>query len=239
MVVGDDGQGPDDQGDAGQVPPDADGVEHADEADAEEVEHGVQQQDAQEDQEGRAGGRHEAELEVEEGAGEQGGAVVDPGDGAEQAEQVEPARVPAPAASAEPVGHVVERPGGGIGAGHLGQGEPDAEDEEADADPAPQHHGRTAGAQAEAVEGHAAGQDGYDREADGEVAEAAHPAGEDGLVAELSEPFLLVLPGWGLAVLADGRRDAGHGEVPPGVREARERGAGWGAALGDWGVGAF
>ncbi len=217
VVVGDEGQGADDHGDTAQVPPDADGVEHADEADPEEVERGVQQQDAQEDQERRAGSGHEPEAEVEEGAGEQGRAVVDAGDGAEQAEQVQPARVPAPAASAEPVGHVVERTGGGVGAGHLGQGETHAEHEEAYADPAPQHHRRAAGAHAEAVQRHAAGEDGYDGEADGEVAEAAHPAGEDGLVAEFPEALFLVLLGWSLAVLAGCPIGSGHGGTSGGL----------------------
>lgn len=195
MVAGDDRERADDQRDPRQVPPHADRVEQADQADAEQVQHRVQQQDGAEDQHGLPGRRREAPLQVRERAGEQGGAVVDAGDGAEQPEQVQPAGVPAPAPAAEPVGHVVQRAGGRIGAGDLGEGEADAQHEQADARPAPQHHGGTAGVQAEPVQRHAAGQDRDHREADREVAEAAHPAGQHRPVAEFAQPLLLVLLG--------------------------------------------
>ena len=130
------------------------------------------------------------EDHVEERREEEGESVVDAGGDGDLAEQVEPAREPAPGAGV-PLGElgrpVVEAACCRIGGGDLCHAEPDDDGEEADDDPAPDDVDGAALLHPEVVQRQAARQHRDDREGDGEVGEPAHPPVELLGVAELVE----------------------------------------------------
>ena len=152
------------------------------------------------------------------GVDEAGGRVVDAGDDGELADQVQPRRPPAPVLVLHPAGPVVQAAGRGVGRGDLGHRRGDREHEDRDQRPAERHGGLARPGQAVVVEDDRAGQDADDREADREVAEAAHRAEQLLRVAELVEVGDVLLDD----VVA--RRCLGHREPPS---QRRDRRSGW------------
>ncbi len=175
---------------AEDVPPGRHVRQEGDHPHSEGVEQAVDDEDAGVDDENPAARVLEAEHHVEKGREEEGEPVVDAGRDGHLAEEVEPAGEPAPRAGVllgQFGGPVVQAAGGRIGGGDLGHPEADDGREEPDDDPAPDDVDRAAFFHPEVEERQAARQHRDDREGDGEVGEAAHPAVELLGVAKLVE----------------------------------------------------
>ena len=119
------------------------------------------------------------------------GEVVDRREDRDEAEQVEPARDPAPPGAAELRRPPVDATRRRVGGRQLGHAEGDDEDEGRDDRPAPRDGDRAAVVPRLVVGREAAREDRDDREADREVLEAAPAPVELLLVAHLGKAFLV------------------------------------------------
>ncbi len=191
-MVGDDDEDHDDHEHAGHVPPGRDVVDLRQEARAERVDQPVQGDDHGVGQEHVALAERVAEPQVHQRRDERRRAEVDGRGDGDLADEVEPAREPAPAGAAEPRRPVVEAARGRVGRGDLAHRERDEDAEAADDEPAPGDGHRAAPADRDVVRRETAGEDGDDGERDGEVREPAPSAQE---LLGIAEPVqrLLVL----------------------------------------------
>jgi len=187
------------------VPPHRDSVEERQQAVPEDVH---QQSDDEQDDEQRHDdmgvvlhvGRREVEDEVdaEEAAqvlDELGTGVVHGRGHRDEPDQVEPAGEPAPAGAAELRRPVIDAAGRGHRRGELGHREGNRQDQHADQWPADRDGDRTAVVEGRPVGRETAGEHADDRERDREVREGAPAAPQLLLVAEFSEPLLVVAKG--------------------------------------------
>jgi hypothetical protein len=202
VIVGHEDQEGDDHDDADHVPHDRDVVEERDERRREDVQDRVEGEDDQEEQERLAqdvAGVAEVDakdvepVELQQGEEERRRAVAHRGDDAEQADDVEPAREPAPAGTAEPCRPPVGSARGREGRRELGHRKGHEQHEGADDRPAEGRRDRAAGIPRLAEGRERPGQDGDDRERDREVREAAPGADQLLLVTKLGEPMLVTL----------------------------------------------
>ncbi len=162
-----DGQYPDNDQHAEDVPPHADVVQQRDQPDAELVQQAVHQQDDGVDQDRHPVRGAPAPLQGSERVDEERRAEVDARRHCHLAEEVEPAGEPGPGRSVprRQLGRPVVQAAGGREAGaHLRHSQADEQGHDADEGPAPDDDGGAAGRHAEAVQGQAAGQDRDDRE---------------------------------------------------------------------------
>ncbi len=190
VVAGDEEQHHRDGEHPQDVPPGADVRKEGDDPYPEAVEEPMGDEHAGVDGQYPAGGVGEVRRQVQEDGEEGGEPEVDAGGDGDLAQQVEPAREPAPGGGVVlgQLGRpVVEAAGGRVGRCDLGHAEPDDRRKDADDDPAPHDdHGAAVG-HAEVVEGEAPRQNRDDRERHREVGEAAHPPAELLRVAQLVE----------------------------------------------------
>ena len=231
-------------GDDGDVPPHAHLVEQRDQVDARDVQDEADgQQYAHRDQrpgqdrrltsldelgcvavgdiEGAEYRRHDRHVE------ELGGGIGDAGHDRELPDQVEPRGPPAPGDALHAARPVVQATGGRICRGHFSHRGRDGQHEEGDERPTDEARRGTCPGEAVVVEDHGAGQDRDDREADGEVAEAAHAAEQLLGVSQLMQVANVLLDG----LFARSLRHVGVSllptrgwrlEVHPGARERRQ-----------------
>ena len=153
----------------------------------------VQQDDRRVDDEDVLLRQRHVEPEVEERRDEGRRAVVDRRGHGDLADQVEPAREPAPPRAAELGGPVVEAAGRRHRRGDLRHRERDDGAEAADQQPAPRDGDRPAVVERDEIGRQAAREDRDDREGDREVAEAAHGPIELLGVAEFVQELLVLV----------------------------------------------
>ena len=152
--------------------------------------------------------RREVEARVEhpdEVGDEHRERVVDAGDHADLAQQVEPAGEPGPLRSVRPGqlrGPVVEATGRRVRRADLTHRHADEQREEPDDDPPEGDDDRPTRDHAEPVAGEPAGEDGDDREGDGEVREPPHPPVELLRVAQVVQDVPVGLAGRALLAVA-------------------------------------
>ena len=180
MLVRNDDQDADDEHDADHVPPGRDHVQPRRDPDVEHVDdHRSEQERRVEDVRRHVERRTEpvvhvrrvVEPEVEEHLREDREAVADRRRDRDLADQVEPARRPAPARASELRRPVVEAACRRVRRSDLGHAERDERAHEPDEQPAPGDCDRAAVLEGDGVRGQAPREDRDDREADGEVAE--------------------------------------------------------------------
>ena len=136
--------------------------------------------------------RRVVEPEVEEHLREDREAVADRRRDRDLADQVEPARRPAPARAPELRRPVVEAARRRVRRRDLGHAECDERAHQPDEQPAPRDGDRAAVLEGDRVRGQAPREDRDDREADGEVAEPSHGAEELLRVAQLVEDLFVL-----------------------------------------------
>ena len=201
MVGGHRDQDDHDHGDAEHVPPHREVVEDRHEVAAEDVDQPGDDQDEHEQGEvdvgavvdvGPGRGLGEVEDEVDAVQAEQVHQegrrdVHHGGHHRDQADQVEPAREPAPAGAAQPECPVVDAAGRRVCGRELGHREGDEQDQHADQRPRDRDRDRPAVLECLAVGREAAGEDADDRERDREVREPAPTPVQLLFVAELRE----------------------------------------------------
>ena len=178
--------------DAHHVPVGRDRVEHRRDADLEHVEHDGDQHHDRVREERPLLRVRVVEPEVDQRRREDRQAVADRGGDGDLADEVEPAREPAPGRAAELRRPVVEAAGRRERGGDLGHRERDERRHETDQEPAPGDRDRAAVVERDVVRGQAAGEDRDDREADGEVLEPAHRAEQLLRVAHPVEDLLVL-----------------------------------------------
>ena len=132
------------------------------------------------------------EPEVHERRHEDGEAVADRRSDGHLADEVEPAREPAPAGTTELRRPVVEAAGRRVGRGDLRHRQRDDRAHQSYEQPSPRHGDRPALAECDVVRGEASRQDRNDREGDREVLKPAHRAEQLLRVAELVEGLLVL-----------------------------------------------
>ena len=182
----------DNKADADHVPAGGDRVQPRRDPDLEQVDHHSREQDA--------AYRHVdvllrvrvVEPEVEEHLREDREAVADRRRDRDLADQVEPARRPAPARAPELRRPVVEAACRWVRRSDLGHAECDERAHEPNQQPAPRDCDRAAVLEGDGVRGQAPREDRDDREADGEVPEPTHGAEELLRVAQLVEALFVL-----------------------------------------------
>ena len=207
-MAGDGEQDHHDHGDADHVPPHGYAVENRHEVAREDVDEPMHEQDQREQREDDMGGvvdvrrpgqarrLREVENEVQvvepqQEVQERRADVVHRGHDGDQADQVEPAREPAPACPAELGGPVVDSARRGHRRGELGHREGHHQDQHADQRPGDRDRDRSAVLQGLPVRREAPGEHRDDRERDREVGETAPSAVQLLLVAKLRKALLV------------------------------------------------